>query len=49
LILLYIANPYKVLNNQAEKDDYLKKAYSEAENIQDAEEKQYLINDLKTI
>jgi len=44
-----VARAFKVLTNQAEKDRYLKKAYSEAENIQDAEEKRYLINDLETI
>ncbi len=44
-----VARAYKVLNNQTEKENYLKKGYSEAEMIRDAEEKEYLINDLKTI
>ncbi len=44
-----VARAYKILGNEIEKDNYLKKAISEADNIIDAEEKEYLKNDLETI
>jgi len=44
-----VARAYKILGNETEKKTYLKKANSEAELISDAEEKEYLISDLKTI
>lgn len=44
-----VARAYSVLQNIKEKDNYLKKAISEAENIKDADEKQFLMSDLETI
>lgn len=44
-----IARAFKVLGDDSKKEEYLKLAYTEAENIKDSEEKEYLISDLKTI
>ncbi len=44
-----VARAYKILGEDNLKEEYLKLAYSETENIQDADEKEYLISDLKTI
>ena len=44
-----VARAYKILGKVNLKEEYLNKAYSEVENISDAEEKEYLIKDLETI
>ncbi len=44
-----VARAYKVLGDSSKMSEILEKGYAEAENITNAEEKDYLISDLKTI